>query len=91
MASAGPDNDREVITLPNGARVVFDSMPNLRTSAVGVYLAAGARHASDERNGLAHFLEHMAFKSAAGRNARERTAVLVLARLRARLHARANR
>lgn len=62
---------REVITLPNGARVVFDTMPNLRTSAVGVFLAAGARHESDERNGLAHFLEHMAFKSAAGRNARE--------------------
>ncbi|HOZ27551.1 MAG TPA: pitrilysin family protein [Hyphomonadaceae bacterium] len=62
---------REVIQLPNGARIVFDTMPNLRTSAVGVFLAAGARHESDERNGLAHFLEHMAFKSAAGRNARE--------------------
>jgi predicted Zn-dependent peptidase len=62
---------REVVTLPNGARVVFDAMPNLRTSAVGVFLAAGARHESDDRNGLAHFLEHMAFKSAAGRNARE--------------------
>lgn len=62
---------RETITLPNGARIVFDAMPNLRTSAVGVFLAAGARHESDERNGLAHFLEHMAFKSAAGRSARE--------------------
>lgn len=62
---------REVITLQNGARIVFDAMPNLRTSAVGVFLAAGARHEADERNGLAHFLEHMAFKSAAGRNARE--------------------
>jgi predicted Zn-dependent peptidase len=62
---------REVITLPNGARVVFDAMPNLRTSAVGVFLAAGARHESDERNGLAHFLEHMAFKSANGLSARE--------------------
>ncbi len=62
---------REVIQLPNGARIVFDTMPNLRTSAVGVFLAAGARHESDDRNGLAHFLEHMAFKSAAGRNARE--------------------
>ena len=62
---------REVITLPNGARVVFDAMPSLRTAAVGVFLAAGARHESDARNGLAHFLEHMAFKSAGGRSARQ--------------------
>lgn len=64
-------DDREVITLANGARIVFDAMPNLRTAAVGVFLAAGARHESNERNGLAHFLEHMAFKSANGQNARE--------------------
>ena len=62
---------REVITLPNGARIVFDAMPGLRTASVGVYLGAGARHEAAERNGLAHFLEHMAFKGAAGRTARE--------------------
>ena len=62
---------REVITLPNGARIVFDTMPGLRTASVGVYLGAGARHESAARNGLAHFLEHMAFKGAAGRTARE--------------------
>lgn len=64
-------DSRDVVTLPNGARVVFDPMPGLRTAAVGVFLAAGARHEADDRNGLAHFLEHMAFKSAAGRSARE--------------------
>lgn len=62
---------REVITLLNGARIVFDAMPGLRTASVGVYLGAGARHERAERNGLAHFLEHMAFKGAAGRSARE--------------------
>jgi len=62
---------RDVITLPNGARIVFDAMPGLRTASVGVYLGAGARHEPMERNGLAHFLEHMAFKGAAGLNARE--------------------
>ena len=62
---------REVITLPNGARIVFDAMPGLRTASVGVYLGAGARHEPAERNGLAHFLEHMAFKGAKGRSARE--------------------
>jgi predicted Zn-dependent peptidase len=64
-------DNREVITLPNGARIVFDAMPGLRTASVGVYLGAGARHEPAERNGLAHFLEHMAFKGAKGRSARE--------------------
>jgi predicted Zn-dependent peptidase len=60
---------REVVTLPNGARIVFDPMPSLRTAAVGVWLAAGARHEPARLSGLAHFLEHMAFKAAGGRNA----------------------
>ncbi len=61
---------RHVITLTNGARIVFDVMPGLRTASVGVYLGAGARHESADRNGLAHFLEHMAFKGAGGLSAR---------------------
>ena len=61
---------RQVITLPNGARIVFDAMPGLRTVSVGVYLGAGARHEPADRNGLAHFLEHMAFKGAGGLTAR---------------------
>jgi predicted Zn-dependent peptidase len=62
--------NRDVITLPNGARIVFDAMPGLRTASVGVYLGAGARHEPADRNGLAHFLEHMAFKGAGGLSAR---------------------
>jgi predicted Zn-dependent peptidase len=62
--------NRDVITLPNGARIVFDAMPGLRTASVGVYLGVGARHEPADRNGLAHFLEHMAFKGAGGLSAR---------------------
>ena len=62
---------REVITLGNGARIVFDAMAGLRTASVGVYLGAGARHEPAALNGLAHFLEHMAFKGANGLNARD--------------------
>ena len=62
---------REVVTLNNGARVVFDPMPGLRTAAVGVFLSAGARHESNARSGLAHFLEHMAFKGASGLSAQQ--------------------
>jgi predicted Zn-dependent peptidase len=62
---------REVIRLSNGARIALDAMPGLRTAAVGVFLGAGARFEPTDRNGLAHFLEHMAFKGARGRSARE--------------------
>lgn len=64
-------DSREVITFNNGARVVFDAMPRLRTAAVGVFLGAGARHEADAHSGLAHFLEHMAFKGAAGLSAQQ--------------------
>jgi predicted Zn-dependent peptidase len=64
-------DNRDVITLPNGARIVFDAMPGLRTASVGVYLGAGARHEPAERNGLAHFLEHMAFKGTKKRSAKQ--------------------
>ncbi|MBI1359525.1 MAG: insulinase family protein [Alphaproteobacteria bacterium] len=60
---------RDVLTLPNRARLVFDPMPGLRTTALGVWLGAGARYERANENGLAHFLEHMAFKSAGGQNA----------------------
>lgn len=62
---------REIVTLNNGARIVFDPMSGLRTAAVGVFLSAGARHEADAHSGLAHFLEHMAFKGAAGLSAQQ--------------------
>jgi predicted Zn-dependent peptidase len=49
-------------TLPNGFRIVTEPMPGLASAAVGVWVMAGARHERAEQNGIAHFLEHMAFK-----------------------------
>lgn len=62
---------RTIVSLPNGARIVFDPMPQLRSTAVGVWLGAGAIDEPERLNGLAHFLEHMAFKGAKGLNARQ--------------------
>ncbi|MEM6625910.1 MAG: pitrilysin family protein [Pseudomonadota bacterium] len=62
---------RSLKTLPNGARIVMDPMPSVATAAVGVWIGAGARHEPAKLNGLAHFLEHMAFKGAGGRDARQ--------------------
>lgn len=61
---------RIVRTLDNGVRVALDPMPGLATAAVGVWIGAGARDEPTDKSGLAHFLEHMAFKGANGRDAR---------------------
>ncbi|MEL7388714.1 MAG: insulinase family protein, partial [Pseudomonadota bacterium] len=56
-------------TLSNGFRVVSEHMPGLQSAAVGVWVLAGTRHEKASQNGIAHFLEHMAFKGTERRNA----------------------
>ncbi|MDJ1006977.1 MAG: pitrilysin family protein [Paracoccaceae bacterium] len=58
-----------LVTLPNGVRVVTEAMPGLHSASVGIWIAAGGRHERPEQNGIAHFLEHMAFKGTHRRNA----------------------
>lgn len=61
----------KIHTLSNGLRVVVDPMPGLESAAIGVWVNAGARHETLEENGVAHLLEHMAFKGTASRTARQ--------------------
>ncbi|HVI30232.1 pitrilysin family protein [Hansschlegelia sp.] len=56
--------------LPSGLAVVTDRMPELGTAAVGVTFGAGARAEASDEHGLAHLLEHMAFKGTRRRSAR---------------------
>ena len=60
----------EITTLPSGLRIVTDSMPQLETASLGVWIGAGSRHESDAEHGLSHLLEHMAFKGTKRRSAR---------------------
>ncbi|MCJ8333261.1 MAG: insulinase family protein [Epibacterium sp.] len=55
--------------LANGFRIVTEEMPGLQSAALGIWVQAGARHESVEQNGIAHFLEHMAFKGTERRTA----------------------
>lgn len=59
----------QTTTLPNGFRIVTEHMPTLESAAVGLWVDAGARHERAAQNGIAHFLEHMAFKGTARRSA----------------------
>ncbi len=56
-------------TLDNGFRIVTEHMPGLQSAAIGVWVMAGARHETAAQNGIAHFLEHMAFKGTERRSA----------------------
>ncbi|MDW3183737.1 MULTISPECIES: M16 family metallopeptidase [unclassified Roseobacter] len=55
--------------LPNGFRIVTEEMPGLASASIGVWVTAGARHETPAQNGIAHFLEHMAFKGTKRRTA----------------------
>ena len=56
-------------TLPNGFRIVTEDMPTLESASIGIWVQAGGRHERPEENGIAHFLEHMAFKGTERRTA----------------------
>lgn len=43
-------------------------MPGLQSASIGVWVAAGGRDERPEQNGIAHFLEHMAFKGTHSRS-----------------------
>ena len=55
--------------LPGGMRVVTHEMPHLESVSLGVWVGAGARHETSEQHGIAHVLEHMAFKGTERRTA----------------------
>jgi predicted Zn-dependent peptidase len=56
-------------TLSNGFQIVTERMPGLKSASIGVWVQAGGRHERAEQNGIAHFLEHMAFKGTKTRSA----------------------
>ncbi|SHE86819.1 Predicted Zn-dependent peptidase [Ruegeria intermedia] len=55
--------------LTNGFWIVSEQMPGLQSAAIGIWVTAGGRHERIEQNGIAHFLEHMAFKGTERRSA----------------------
>jgi predicted Zn-dependent peptidase len=59
----------QITTLANGLTVVTHHMPHIETAAIGIWVKAGARDELPEENGIAHFLEHMAFKGTKRRTA----------------------
>ena len=59
-----------VTELPNGLRVVSDTMDQVETVSLGAWVEVGARDEDADLNGISHLLEHMAFKGTQRRDAK---------------------
>ncbi|MFB9891830.1 M16 family metallopeptidase [Planobispora takensis] len=62
--------------LPGGLRVVTESMPTVRSVAVGMWVGIGSRDEAPEHMGASHFLEHLLFKGTPTRDALEISAAI---------------
>lgn len=58
-------------TCKNGVRVVLETIPTVRSVAIGIWVGTGSRDETPENNGISHFLEHMFFKGTETKNAKE--------------------
>ena len=56
---------RRITQLPNKIRIVTEEFKDRESASIGVWVAAGGRFETRENKGVAHFLEHMAFKGSA--------------------------
>ncbi len=57
--------------MPNGIRVLEDSIPWIRSVSIGIFMHTGASMETPSEWGLSHFMEHMAFKGTQSRTARQ--------------------
>ncbi len=61
----------EQTELPNGLRIVTETMPEARSVSLGAWVRVGGRDEAPELSGASHFLEHLLFKGTEQRSARQ--------------------
>lgn len=61
----------QTTTLPNGLRVVTDTVPTVESVAVGIWCDVGTRHEDMAHNGVAHMVEHMMFNGTPSRSSKD--------------------
>jgi len=61
----------EASTLANGMRVITETIPHVRSVAVGLWIGSGARRETKEQSGISHFIEHMVFQGTENRTAED--------------------
>src|ERR1700761_8639174 len=71
VSAHSPARNIRRIVLPNGLLVLTESIPNVRSVSMGVWVASGSRDEPQELNGISHFVEHMVFKGTTSRSAQQ--------------------
>ncbi len=61
----------DMMTMPNGLRVIGERIPHFRSASVGLWVGTGSQYETPSEAGLSHFLEHMVFKGTGKRTARQ--------------------
>ncbi len=61
----------QLTTLSNGLRVASERLPGVENVSFAINVDVGARHEQPAQHGVAHLLEHMAFKGTSTHNAQE--------------------
>ena len=57
--------------LPNGIKIISESIPYVKSFSLGFWFNVGSRDESFRNNGITHFIEHMLFKGTKKRSARK--------------------
>jgi predicted Zn-dependent peptidase len=57
--------------LEDGLTIITESIPTVRSAAMGIWVAAGSRDETPDEAGVSHFLEHMMFKGTSKRSAQD--------------------
>src|SRR6185437_859850 len=73
-----PESTVRRTVLPGGLRVVTESLPAVRSVALGICVGVGSRDEDEFHAGATHYLEHLLFKGT-----RKRTALELLAEMNA--------
>jgi predicted Zn-dependent peptidase len=60
----------DLTTLPNGLRVITETMPSVRSVSIGCWADTGTRDETLPEHGASHFLEHLLFKGSETLSAR---------------------
>ena len=62
--------------LPGGLRVVTESLPSVRSVALGIWVGVGSRDEDEAHAGATHYLEHLLFKGTRARTALDISAAI---------------
>jgi predicted Zn-dependent peptidase len=61
----------EITALPNGVRVVSETVPYVQSVSIGIWVGVGERDEDRPVRGITHFIEHMLFKGTSKRDSRQ--------------------